>query len=73
MQTVIFYQVNFLSYFRISIFVKTLVSGLALLLDFHVTSKISVHVLSVACLNYPLFVCDIKNVEEGYCTVVHYV
>jgi len=44
MQSVFFYQVKFLSYLRISIFVK------ALLLDFPVTSQISIHVLSVACL-----------------------
>ena len=62
MQSVIFYQVNFYSYLRISIFVKTLVNGLALLSDFPVTSQISIHVLSVVCLNYPLFVCDIINV-----------
>jgi len=69
MQSVIFYQVNFYSYLRISIFVKTLVNGLALLSDFPVTSQISIHVLSVVCLNYPLFVCDIINVEVGYCTL----
>jgi len=63
MQSVFFYQVKFLSYLRISIFVK------ALLLDFPVTSQISIHVLSVACLNYPLFFCDIINVEVGYCTL----
>jgi len=50
MQSVIFHQVNFLSNLRISIFVKALVNGLALLLDFPVTSQISIHVLSVACL-----------------------
>jgi len=69
MQSVIFYQVNLLSYLRISIFVKALVNSLALLLDFHVASLISIHVLSVACLNYPLFVCDTINVEAGYCTL----
>ena len=68
MHSVIFYQVNFLSYLRISIFVKAVVNGLAQLSDFPVTSKISIHVLSVACLNYLLFVCDI-NVEVGYCTL----
>ena len=47
-------------------------NGLALLLDFPVTSQISIHVLSVACLNYPLLVCDIVTIEVGYCTV-HYV
>jgi len=52
MQSIIFYQANFLSYLKISIFVKALVNGLALLLDFPVTSLISIHVLSVACLNY---------------------
>jgi len=63
MQSVIFYQVNFLNYLRISIFVKALVKGLAPHLDFPVTSsQISIYVLSVACLNYPLFVCDIINV-----------
>jgi len=45
------------------------VNGLALLLDFPVTSQISIHVLSVACLNYPLFVCDVINVKVGYCTL----
>jgi len=68
MQSVILCQVNFLSYLRISIFVKALVNGLALLLDFPVTSQISIHVLSVACLNYPLFVYDIINIEVSYCT-----
>ena len=72
MESVIFCQVNFLSYLKISIFVKALVNGLVLLLDFPATSQISIHVLSVACLNYPLFVCDIINVEAGYPTV-HYV
>jgi len=57
MQSVIFYQVNFLGYLKISILVKALVNGLALLLDFPVTSQISIHMLSVACLNYPLFLC----------------
>jgi len=66
MQSVIFYQVNFLSYAKILIFVKALVNGLALLLDFPMTSQISIDVLPVACLNYPLFVCDIINVEVGY-------
>jgi len=33
MQSIIFYQVNFISYLRILIFVKALVNGLALLLD----------------------------------------
>jgi len=70
MQSVIFYQVNFLSYLTISIFVKALVNGLALLLDFLVTSQISLHVLSVTCLNYPLFVYDIINVEVSYCTLL---
>jgi len=69
MQSVIFYQVNLLSYLRISIFVKALVNSLALLFDFHVASLISIHVLSVACLNCPLFVCDTINVEAGYCTL----
>ena len=41
---------------------------LAVLLDFPVTSQISIHVVSVACLNYPLFVCDIINVKVGCCT-----
>jgi len=49
MQSVIFYQVNFLSYSKIAIFVKALVNGLALLLDFPVISQISI--LSVTCLN----------------------
>ena len=52
MQTFFFYQVNFLSYVRISSFAKTLVNGLALLLDFSATSQISIHVLSIACINY---------------------
>jgi len=69
MQSVTFSQVNFLSYLRISIFVKALVNGLALLLDFPVTSQISIHVLSVACRNCPLFICDIIIVEVGYCTL----
>ena len=30
-----------------------------------VTSQISIHVLSVVCLNYPLFACDIINVAVG--------
>jgi len=42
MQSVIFYQVNFLSYLRISIFVKALVNGLALLLDFCSDCNISI-------------------------------
>jgi len=46
MQSVIFYQVNFFNYLRISIFVKALVKGLAPHLDFPVTSsQISIHVL----------------------------
>ena len=61
MQSVFFYQVNFLSYLKISILVKALLNGLALLLDFPVTSQISIHVLSVGCLNYPLVFCDIIN------------
>ena len=44
-------------------------NGLALLLNFPVTSQISIHVLSAACLNYPLFVCDIITIEVSYCTV----
>jgi len=48
LQSVIFYQVNFLSYLRISIFEKALVKGLALLLVFPMTSQISIHMLSVA-------------------------
>jgi len=44
-QSVIFYQVNFLCYLRISIFVKAFVNGLGLLSDFPVTSHISIHVL----------------------------
>jgi len=70
MQSVIFYQVNFLSYLKISIFVKALVNVSALLLDFSVTSQISIHVLSVECLNYSLFVYDIINVEVSYCTLL---
>jgi len=68
MQSVIFYQVNFLSYLIILIFVKVLVNGLALLLNFPVTSQISIHVLTVACVNSPLFVYDIINIEVSYCT-----
>jgi len=70
MQCIIFYQANFYNYLRISIFVKALVNGLGLLLDFPVTSQIPIHVLSVACLNYPLFVYDIINVEVNYCTLL---
>jgi len=70
MQSVIFYQDNFLSYLIISIFVKALVNGLALLLVFPVTSHISIHVLSVACLTYPLFVYDIINVEVSFSTLL---
>ena len=72
MQSVIFYQVNFLNLLRNSIFVKALVNGLALLLELLCYLwHIAIHVLSVACLNYPLFVYDIKNVEVSYCTLSH--